>query len=83
VTWNVVFKYDGHKSRYFSPGLYFCMQRQMRLIIGHLSRVAVSAAELGRGLAYLTSAIDQNNMFLFQLYPGYMQMQGINWLYVS
>eukprot|EP00890_Picochlorum_soloecismus_P002050 jgi/Picsp_1/2846/NSC_01072-R1_hypothetical protein CHLNCDRAFT_136254 [Chlorella variabilis] len=49
--------------------------RQMRLIIGHLSRVAVSAAELSRGLAYLTSAIDQNNMFLLQLYPGYIQMQ--------
>ena len=52
------------------------MQRQMRLIIGHLSRVAVSAAELSRGLAYLTSAIDQSNMFLLQLYPGYIQMQG-------
>lgn len=59
------------------------MQRQMRLIIGHLSRVAVSAAELSRGLAYLTSAIDQNNMFLLQLYPGYIQMQGKDSLFMS
>lgn len=63
-------------NKYFLSGIIFCMQRQMRLIIGHLSRVAVSAAELSRGLAYLTSAIDQSNMFLLQLYPGYIQMQG-------
>jgi outer membrane biosynthesis protein TonB len=48
---------------------------QIRLVVGHLSRVAVSSAELGRAMAYLTSALSDTNMFFLQLYPGYIQMQ--------
>lgn len=48
---------------------------QMRLVIGHLSRVAVAGAELGRSMAYLMSALENNNMFFLQLYPGYIEVQ--------
>lgn len=48
---------------------------QIRLVAGHLSRIAVAGAELGRSMAYLTSALEHNNMFFVQLYPGYIEMQ--------
>ena len=48
---------------------------QIRLVVGHLSRVAVAGAELGRSMAYLMSALENNNMFFLQLYPGYIEVQ--------
>ena len=51
------------------------LRRQIRLVASHFCRVAVSAAELGRSMTYLSSALGDANMFLFQLYPGYIEMQ--------
>lgn len=48
---------------------------QIRLVAGHLSRIAVAGAEMGRAMAYLTSALESNNLFFLQLYPGYIRMQ--------
>lgn len=49
--------------------------RQIRLVGGYLTRLAVSGAELGRSMAYLVSALTDNNLFFLQLYPGYIQME--------
>eukprot|EP00889_Picochlorum_renovo_P000877 jgi/Picre1/27907/NNA_000870.t1 len=49
--------------------------RQIRIVGGYLTRLAVSGAELGRSMAYLVSALTDNNLFFLQLYPGYIQME--------
>ena len=49
--------------------------RQIRVVGGYLTRLAVSGAELGRSMAYLVSALTDSNLFFLQLYPGYIQIE--------
>ena len=48
------------------------MQRQTRLVAGHLMRVAASAAELGRTMQYLSSAMADDNMQFLHMLPAYI-----------
>lgn len=48
------------------------LQRQIKLVSGHLLRLAASGAELARVLEYLRSGLEDENMHFLQLNPGFV-----------
>lgn len=48
------------------------MQRQISLVGRHVTRIAATAAELGRTMDYLHSAFANNNLYFLQMIPGYI-----------
>jgi hypothetical protein len=48
------------------------MQRQISLVGGHVTRIAATAADLGRTMEYLHSAFARNNLYFVQMNPGYI-----------
>lgn len=48
------------------------LARQISLVGGHVSRIAATAAEMGRTMEYLHSAFASNNLYFLQMIPGYI-----------
>ena len=66
--------FDQSKANRYDVLSPFSVQLQIKLVSGHLVRLASTLAELGRYFRYLSPAMDNENYFLFGLRSGFLTM---------